>query len=60
MTTTPDRRRSMVVGAMQVPLRHPGWTHSHSTNAVRLPGVMAVTGRPSNEQNRCQSFQSEP
>lgn len=57
-TTVPEIRRSMVDGAIHVPLLPPGWVHSHSTNITSLPGVTASTSTPEAAQNFAQLAQS--
>ncbi|MER7901107.1 hypothetical protein ABTX62_34845 [Streptomyces sp. NPDC096046] len=54
----PERRRSMVDGAVYVPFFPPGWVHSHSTNITSVPGVTASTGTSQAAQNLFQLAQS--
>ncbi|MFJ8563236.1 hypothetical protein [Streptomyces sp. NPDC093514] len=57
-TMVPDRRRSMVEGAVHVPFFQPGWVQSHSTNITSVPGVTASTGTSQAVQNFVQLAQS--
>ncbi|KQX72209.1 hypothetical protein ASD48_39765 [Streptomyces sp. Root1310] len=64
VTTTPDRRRSMVDGAVGLPGSRPGcggragWCQHHSTNVTRVPERTAAGGRSASAQNLSHARQS--